>query len=160
MDTCTGDAGTRGIIRFNELADGSGMMANCLRLNGGTPRALVTDNQMIGFNTAPVSVSAVSVFYWWARNNFGSSTGPFSPGGITVGASPFTYQLLPSNGTNPYPQDVVVRGGTVSKIEKKRGGAAAEDLGVTAGMFRLEVNDSLVVTYSVAPTMRYIPAAA
>lgn len=74
------------------------------------------------------------------------------PAGITVGASPYTYQ-----NTNSYPVDVIVRGGTVSTVEFSRDNATYYNVGTIAGMFALSPYDYLRVTYTVAPTMTAIP---
>jgi hypothetical protein len=68
---------------------------------------------------------------------------------ITPSGSPYVYTA--TNET-----DVVVRAGTVSKIEITRGSTAV-DTGLTVGVFRLSPFDKLTVTYSSAPTMTGIP---
>lgn len=65
---------------------------------------------------------------------------------LTVGASPYTYQNL--SGAE---ECVYVVGGTLTSIGFARLGVT--DTGFTAGMFTLSPNDSLVVTYTVVPTM-------
>lgn len=81
-------------------------------------------------------------------------TSPQTPGlpeTLTVGASPYTYDLVVA-GT------VVVQGGTVTKVEFSRdGGATLVDCGAIAGMFPALAADQIVVTYTVAPTMTFIP---
>lgn len=79
-------------------------------------------------------------------------TYPKAASGITVTASPFAYRNV-----DGYPEQVVVRGGTVSLIEYSVDGTNWEDTGVIAGTFQVESGDYLRVTYSVAPTMRKIP---
>lgn len=69
---------------------------------------------------------------------------------ITVGASPFAYTAL-AEGT------VTVSGGTVSAISITRG-ATVVPTGVTAGVFPLSQGDIITVTYSVLPTMNFIPS--
>ena len=61
---------------------------------------------------------------------------------ITPGASPYTYTAGCS------PETVYVSGGTVSSITK--GGL---NFGLTSGPFNLEPGESIVVTYTVVPTM-------
>ena len=68
---------------------------------------------------------------------------------ITPSGSPYVYTAI--NET-----DVVVRAGTVSKIEITRGSTAV-DTGLIVGVFRLSPFDKLTVTYSSAPTMTGIP---
>jgi len=76
---------------------------------------------------------------------------PAAPSAITVGTSPFTYTNT-SNGI----VIVLVSGGTVSSIEFQRGAFTSGSLG-TSGMFVLAVGDSLIVTYSAAPSMELVP---
>lgn len=66
---------------------------------------------------------------------------------VTAGASPYTY----TNST-PTRKQVFVSGGTVSAISFNRG-ATTVPTGETAGVFTLNPNDSLVITYTVAPTI-------
>ncbi len=68
---------------------------------------------------------------------------------ITPGASPYSY-------TAPYWGSVAVTGGTVSAISIIRQGASI-GTGVTVGVFQLARGDVLQVTYSVVPTMTFIP---
>ena len=74
------------------------------------------------------------------------------PSTITVTGSPFSYQ-----NTTTFPADVIVQGGTVSKVEFSRDGSTWYDVGVVAGMLGLSPSDRLRVTYTVAPTMTLIP---
>lgn len=67
---------------------------------------------------------------------------PVGISSITVGGSPFTYTAGAS------PETVYVSGGTVSNITKD-----GNDFGITSGAFELEPYESIVVTYSAAPTM-------
>jgi hypothetical protein len=69
---------------------------------------------------------------------------------ITVGTSPFTYQVT-SKGF------MVVKGGTVSLIQFTRDGITNVNTGITAGCIPLSQGDSIIVTYSVTPTMTWIP---
>ena len=74
------------------------------------------------------------------------------PSNIVPTGSPFTYQ-----NTNIYDLDVIVQGGTVTKIEFTRDNSNFYDVGLTQGMYRLSPNDRLKVTYTGAPTMTGIP---
>lgn len=75
---------------------------------------------------------------------------PALPMPITVGASPFTYS--PSVKGN-----VFVSGGTVSQIQFSRDGTNIYPTGAIAGPFQINANDRLIVTYTVIPTMTFIP---
>ena len=68
---------------------------------------------------------------------------------VTVAASPFAY-MPPGAGT------VYVVGGTVSAIHILRG-TVDVNTGQIAGGFALGQKDTLVVTWSVAPTMTFLP---
>jgi|ERR1041385_7965592 hypothetical protein len=73
------------------------------------------------------------------------------PTGATVGASPYTITNATAND-----QSVIVKGGTVSKVEFTRDGTTFIDVGTVAGMFALSPLDSLRVTYTVVPTITVI----
>ena len=73
------------------------------------------------------------------------------PKAVTVTASPCTLTFEEIG-------DVVVTGGTVSAIELSRNGAAFINLGQVSGMFRVTFNDEFRITYTVAPTVKYLQA--
>lgn len=158
LDGATGNSPTKGSVRFNEFLDdrtgGGVMMYAGIGLNGGSPRAAIIGNRVLGVTAGYVTNAGLA--YWIAQNDFGGGH-PFGNVSVTPSASPFTYSVSVSS-PNPYPQEVIVSGGTVTQIQKKRGGGAAVTTGLTAGIFRLEANDSLIVTYSSAPTMVSVPA--
>ena len=68
---------------------------------------------------------------------------------ITPGASPYSY-------TAPFWGSVAVTGGTVSAIAISRQGTSIAT-GLTVGVFPVARGDVLTVTYSVAPTITFIP---
>jgi hypothetical protein len=68
-----------------------------------------------------------------------------------AGASPYTY-----TNTTGAPAMLYVAGGTVSAITLARQGTALTT-GFTAGAFYLAQNDSVVITYTVAPTLTVQP---
>lgn len=68
---------------------------------------------------------------------------------VSLGASPASY-------TASGPGSVVVSGGTVSGISLKRGGVTTA-LGITSGIVPVVNNDVVVMTYSVKPTVSFIP---
>lgn len=68
---------------------------------------------------------------------------------VTPGASPATV-------TANRDGQLIVRGGTVSQIDYVRNGVATA-IGVTAGLFPLLVGDGIRITYTVAPTVTFIP---
>lgn len=67
-----------------------------------------------------------------------------------VGASPWTYSP-PNAGT------VLVSGGTVSSIKFVRGRVTITT-GLTSGMFPVGLGDSLIITYTVLPTVWFLPS--
>ena len=74
------------------------------------------------------------------------------PSNITVTASPMTYQ-----NTTGYEADVILSGGTVSNIEFTRNNTTFYTVGFIEGVLRLSPSDRVRVTYTVAPTMTYVP---
>ena len=90
-----------------------------------------------GFGTAPLIDDGTSTVI---RNNRGYN--PVGISAITVGASPFTYTAGAS------PETVYVSGGTITSITK-----GGNNFGLTSGAFNLEPYESIIVTYTVAPTM-------
>ena len=75
-----------------------------------------------------------------------------APSDITVTASPFTYQ-----NTTAFNGDVIISGGTVSNIEFTRDNTTFYTTGLLMGVLRLSPSDRVRVTYTVAPTMTYVP---
>ena len=69
---------------------------------------------------------------------------------ITVGASPFSY-------TAAFSGSVTVTAGTVSLISIVRQGTTVAT-GVTTGIFPAARGDVVQVTYTVAPTMKFLPS--
>ena len=74
------------------------------------------------------------------------------PSGVTPGASPYTYQ-----NTSGRSGDMIVSDGVVSAIAFSRDNATFYGVGVVSGVFPLSAYDFLRVTYTVAPTMTFIP---
>lgn len=74
------------------------------------------------------------------------------PSNISVTASPFTYQ-----NTTAYDGDVIISGGTVGNIEFTRDNTNFYTTGLLMGVLRLSPSDRVRVTYTVAPTMTYVP---
>lgn len=68
---------------------------------------------------------------------------------ITPGASPYSY-TMPSDGC------VLITSGTVSLVEYGRQ-AVFNTVGIITGQVVAKVGDVVRVTYSVVPTMKFIP---
>jgi hypothetical protein len=69
---------------------------------------------------------------------------------VAVGASPFAY-------TAPAIGSVIISGGTVSAITLTHAGGTPVNIGVVAGVIPVLASDVVTVTYTVAPTMTFIP---
>lgn len=80
--------------------------------------------------------------------------GVTDPAGITVGTSPFVYQNVYIDERSA---DIIVQGGTVSKIEISKDNSTYFDTGVTAGVIGRPWQHYIRVTYTVAPTMTVVP---
>lgn len=81
----------------------------------------------------------------------GTPTG--QDGLVTAGASPFTYT---ASGRG----FLIVQGGTVSLVQwlgTSRGSTAPRSTGVTQGCFPMSQGDQLIITYSVIPTLAWVP---
>lgn len=75
---------------------------------------------------------------------------PSAESAVSVGTSPFTYTAVRGG-------FVIVQGGTVSLVQFSRDGLTNHTTGATQGCFPLSQGDSLIVTYSVAPSMTFVP---
>ena len=69
---------------------------------------------------------------------------------VIPGTSPWTY-------TTQQKGFVIVTGGTVSLIQFSRGTGTNYATGQTSGLFPLSAGDSLVINYTVAPTVTFVP---
>ena len=100
----------------------------------------------------PLTVSGVTSkdWYFFFVGLF-RGLAPAFESGVVVGASPFAY-VAPVRGS------VIVSGGTVSLIRFSRDGSSFYDVGATSGMFPLNAADRLEITYSVAPTVTFVPS--
>lgn len=104
-----------------------------------TTNITIEGNDLYGNATSSFNTGAISTLV--VRNNTGYN--PIGQSSITVTASPFTYTAGNS------PEDVFINGGTVSAIAK--GGTTLASS--SPAMVHLEPNQSVTVTYTVAPTM-------
>ena len=75
---------------------------------------------------------------------------PENESAVVLGASPYAYQAQRA-GT------VIVSGGTVSAIDFSRSGTTYYSTGATAGVFPVSALDYLRITYTVAPTVTFVP---
>lgn len=108
-------------------------------------------NTLPNFNV-PLSTKGITSkdwYFFWAGLFNGLAPAAEVP--VVVGTSPFTYSA-------PVKGSVIVSGGTVSAIAFSRDGTTFYATGQTAGMFALNAQDRLRVTYSVVPTMTFVPS--
>lgn len=75
---------------------------------------------------------------------------PQAEGAITPTGSPFVYQALLRG-------QFLVAGGTVSAVEFSRDGTTFYNAGITAGFVQMDAGDQVRVTYTVAPTLTFVP---
>lgn len=148
--TCT--AAQRTMAQSNDVLDDRGTILAYTGVykSGGTPRLVIADNSSWGMTFADQVTNDASPSVRRFNTSLQGST-PAVVGLGTISASPFTYQ-----NTNPYAVEFVISGGTVSAVTKKRGSSAAEPMPVAAGAYHLEINETLVITYSVVPTNCYV----
>lgn len=108
------------------------------------------------FNQAPTynqplvvgNVTSKDWYFFW--NAIWKGLAPGAETAITPGVSPYTYSAAVKG-------SVIVSGGTVSLIRFSRDGTTFYTVGATAGMFTLNAADRLEVTYTVVPTMTFVP---
>lgn len=101
--------------------------------------------------TLPVSSKGLTERAWYMFFSDvwkGKPQGAIMP--ITVGASPFTYQVE----TKGF---MIVQGGTVTVIQFTRDGITNINTGVTSGCIPLSQGDSIIVTYTGAVRMTWVP---
>lgn len=87
-------------------------------------------------------------FFYWAGLFNGLAPAAEVP--VVVGASPFTYSAAVKG-------SLIVSGGTVSLIRFSRDGVTFYNTGQTSGMFTLNASDRLVITWTVTPTVTFVP---
>jgi hypothetical protein len=111
---------------------------------GTATRANLIGNNVNGNVTAGINSALNSAAGNRVESNIGYN--PVGGSNITVTASPFTYTAGPS------PETVYINGGTISQTVTAgiQIGSAAANSGITA---QLGPNESVTVTYSVAPNM-------
>lgn len=107
-------------------------------------------NSLPNFNVPLMfkGITSKDWFFYWA----GLFTGlaPAAELAITPGASPYVYSAQVKG-------SVIVSGGTVSAIAFSRDGLTFYSTGQISGMFLLNAQDRLRVTYTVLPTMTFVP---
>jgi hypothetical protein len=87
-------------------------------------------------------------YFFWAGLFQGLA--PAIEKAVPLTGSPFTYAAAAKG-------SFIVSGGTVSLIQFSRDGVTFYNVGQTSGMFTLSAADRLKITYSVAPTVTFVP---
>ncbi len=111
----------------------------------------IQHNSLPNFNVPleKQGITSKDWYFFWANLFIGLSPG--DEVAVTVGASPYAY-------TAGVKGNVIVSGGTVSAIAFSRDGVTFYTTGQTAGMFALNARDSLRITYTVLPTVTFVPS--
>lgn len=108
-----------------------------------------TYNRVPDFNQplTQKGTTAKGWFFFWQGLWSGIPPGAETP--LTLTGSPFVY-TAPSRGF------VIVNGGTVSNVQFKRS-TQNYITGASSGCFPVSAQDILTITYSVAPTVTFVP---
>jgi hypothetical protein len=108
----------------------------------------------LSFNTAPTYETPLTVkgsthrtWYAFFQNIYKGSP-PSSESTLTLGASPWSYQATAKG-------FAIIKGGTVSAVQFGR--TQTTLTGQTQGIFPLSQGDTLTITYSVVPTVTWVP---
>lgn len=86
----------------------------------------------------------------WVRFFTGLIAPPKAFTAFTLGLSPAS--VMPSEAGN-----LLISGGTVSSVKLRRGGSMLTLPG-TSGLYPVSNGDEIIVTYTVAPTVQFIPS--
>lgn len=86
---------------------------------------------------------------WWTF--FAQQFGPQKIQGVTPNGSPYVFKAQNFRGS------LMISGGTVSSVQYSQDGINYIPTGQTAGCFPMAGGDFVKITYSVAPTMNYVP---
>lgn len=98
--------------------------------------------------TSQGPVTSKDWYFFWAGLFQGLA--PAIEKAVTLTGSPFTYAAVAKG-------SLIVSGGTVSLIQFTRNGTTLYNTGQTSGMFTLNAADRLIITYTVAPTVTFVP---
>jgi hypothetical protein len=97
-----------------------------------------------------VNVSRDWYIYFWNVYQGLINGLPQTEFAVTPGASPYTYQATRKG-------QLIVNGGTVTAISVSRNGSTFYTTGMTQGVFQLDFQDFIRITYTVAPTLTFFP---
>lgn len=107
-------------------------------------------NRMPTYNIPLVDRGFTSKDWYFAWQGLYAGLPPSNVIEVTPTGSPFTY-------TAPVKGFMIVRGGTVSAVEFSRDSTTYYNLTQTAGTFPVNAADLLRITYSVVPTVVFVP---
>jgi hypothetical protein len=110
------------------------------------PQNNLTPNWTVPVVDLQTGYATPSWFEFFAR----LTTQPPPIVGVALTGSPFTYTASTDG-------NLAVSGGTVSSITLSRAAMTNVPTGVTSGIIPLSQGDSVTITYSVAPTINFIP---
>lgn len=128
------------------------VLASKFSESGRSPKPVIIEDCDYTSYAAVTEFSTLSNSQYFDRRNIGWVTVP-AAAAITVSASPFTYV-----NQDGYAEDVSMYGGTVSSVTLARAGGTAAQVASATGMtLRLQSGDTIIVTYSSAPTLRKTP---
>jgi hypothetical protein len=112
---------------------------------------MITQRNLLPNYPTPLEVgkhTSKDWYFFWAGLYNGLPPAAEAP--VTPGASPYTYSAAVRG-------SLIVTGGTVSAIEFSRDGVTFYSVGQTSGMFLLNAADRLRITYTVIPTVTFVP---
>lgn len=107
-------------------------------------------NRVPTYNEAIVTKGSTTRdwYAFFAGQSTGQPTGLPSP--VAPASSPYTYKAA-QGGT------LIIQGGTVSMVSFSRDGVTNFNAGQMQGMFPLSQGDVLIITYSAAPNLTFVP---
>ena len=107
-------------------------------------------NNMPNFEQRFIEKNTNSKDWFFFFTGLYTGLAPQAENPVVLGASPFVY-------TNNVKGTVIISGGTVSAVDFSRDGTNYYTTGQTAGMFTLNAQDFLRITYTVPPTTTFVP---
>jgi hypothetical protein len=89
------------------------------------------------------------VWYFFFKSLYVGSP-PAAEFAVSLTASPFSF-VAPQRGF------LIVQGGSVVLVQFSRNGKTNYTTGQTQGVFPVSANDTIIIRYSVAPTVTFVP---
>lgn len=107
-------------------------------------------NKVPQFNQTLLAGGVTNKDWYFFWSGLFRGLAPGNETAVTLTGSPFTYNAAVKG-------SLIVSGGTVSLIRFSRGGVTFYNVGTVAGMYTLNASDRLEITYTVAPTVTFVP---